>query len=351
MRNGKLEVLALGDRFSAAFKSIEHALLELGELSYRTDDSFPKAEDVVNAVRNSSFDLAIMPNPYGNPKRLWMYKHLRDCGFPVIVFDRGALPGSWFFDLGFNADSPTYHPLKWDTCLTDEQVTNVRNYIENVKNAQTSLESQGPVSSPDELKERLGISGKKVLFVGFQRPSDTTITYFSGPIGSYENFTKLVSEVNVLTQSLAPEWVVIAKKHPLEQQRPSARLLYVDDDENINSLINTADMVLVVNSGVGLLASLWNKPVLFAGDAFYSHVSLNRQIRTAQDVIYYMKNPFVPDAAIRDRFIHYLYSTVYSYGTFHTELVAQNDGSYRNITRNIEFQTLRFPSLLKKKDV
>jgi hypothetical protein len=349
MKDGNLEILAIGDRFSAAYRSIETAISELGKITYKEEKTFQNATDAVDFVRNSSFDAAVMPNPYGNERRLWIFRHLRSHGFPVIVFDRGALPGSWFFDVGFNADSPTYHPINWDGSLDSEQTEKVRTYIERVKD-ERPLEMQGPATDGDELRDRLGVTGKKVLFVAFQRPSDTTIKYFSGQIGSYQKFCDLVSEVNVIAKKLAPDWVVLAKKHPLEREHPQTNVQFVDDEENINSLIAASDMVLVVNSGVGLLASLWDKPVLCAGEAFYSHVSLNRQVKTALDVLYYMKNSFVPDGRVRDSFIYYLRESVYSFGEFHTELVKQKDGSYRNITRHIDFHTVRFPSFAKKKE-
>ncbi len=109
--------------------------------------------------------------------------------------------------------------------------------------------------------KKLNLEGKKVLLVPFQRPSDTTIKYFSDPIGNFENFVSLVEDVNAELCQAGSLWALIAKRHPLEVERPSRNLQFVDDETHINDLIDLADAVLVVNSGVGLLAQLWEKPV------------------------------------------------------------------------------------------
>jgi len=121
------------------------------------------------------------------------------------------------------------------------------------------------------------------------------------------------------------------------------------DDAHVNDLIEAADAILAVNSGTGLLSMCWGKPVLLAGTAFYAHPGLNRQVRTVDDVEYNLRNLFSVEGQTRDRLIHHLISKVYSFGTFHTELVRQDDGAFRNVTRKIEFDTLRVPDCVKKK--
>jgi glycosyltransferase involved in cell wall biosynthesis len=348
MKNGVLEILALGDRFSASYRSIEETLRDIGDLSFREEHSFDNAEDMIDYVRNSSFDLVVMPNPYGNERRRWIYVHLKRLDFPVLVFDRGALPGSWFFDLGFNADSLSYHPLAWDNALREDENYAVEDYIQNAKN-QLPLEHQGHRLGGEQLKQKLGLSGKKVLFIPFQRPSDTTIKFFCGGIKTFDNFICLVNQSRKLLEQHASEWVVVAKRHPLEQVRPHANVLFVDDDTHVHDLIEMSEAVLLINSGVGVIASLFDKPVLHAGDAFYSHPGMNRNVKTPEDVVYWLLRGFEVSKSARNRFIHHLVNKVYSFGTFETERVLHKDGAYRNITRKINFDTVKIPEGLVKK--
>jgi hypothetical protein len=344
-----LDVLALGDRFSAAYRSIDDAVRSLGKVTYRDEKTFMDAADGVDFVRNSSFDVVVMPNPYGNGRRLEIYNSLRELDFPVIVFDRGGLPGSWFFDVGFNADSRSYHPLQWDRPLTEKERADVRDYLARVKDM-APLEAQGGRIGAVRLRQELRIGERKLLFVPLQRPSDTTTRFFCAPMASLAEFDNLVADVVGRTATRLKDWVVVAKKHPLEVDRPNIPALYADT-AHINDLIEASDAVLLLNSGAGLLSLCWDKPVLIAGTAYYAHPMLNRSVRTADDVEYSLSRLPSVDPEIRDRFFHHLTKKVYSFGSFHTELLRQSDGAFRNITRRIDFNELRMPESIVKKKV
>lgn len=346
--NRILDVLALGDRFSSAYRSIEDVVRGIGKITYRDEKTFKDVADGIDFVRNSSFDVVLMPNPYGNERRRGIYDNLRQLDFPVIVFDRGGLPNSWFFDVGFNADSASYHPLNWDHPLSEEQRISVERYVASVKDELLPLEAQGDRIGGERLRKELRVGDRRLLFVPLQRPSDTTTRFFCAPLKSLTEFNELVSAVAARTHSRMKDWIVVAKKHPLETERPNLPVVFADT-AHINDLIEAADAVLLLNSGTGLLSLCWEKPVLIVGTAYYSHPLLNRQVRTADDVEYSLERLPIVDTDIRDRLIHHLISKVYSFGTFQTELVRQDDGTFRNITRRIDFEKLRLPDCLKKK--
>lgn len=341
--SGELSILALGSKEKASFTSIRVALAAMGNLHFRHEQSYKSTAEAVNEILLSAYDAVVMPNPYGNPRRLDIYRGLRSSGFPVIIFDRGALPESWFFDLGFNADSPSMDESRWNTPLDPTQRSAIYTRIQTFKNVAPALEAQGPRRGK-AWRETLGIqSNVKVLFVPFQRPSDTTVRYFGDPIGSFEQFCTMVEELSQRLRDSGEEWIVVGKKHPLESIRPPCDIPYVDDDVHINDLIEGADALLVINSGVGLLASLWEKPVIVSGTAFYRHDGLNRSASTVDEVLAHLTRLPVVDPDIRDRFIHHLATRIYSFGSFETERVAMKDGSLRTVTRAIRFHELRFP--------
>lgn len=344
-----INILALGNRFSAAYTSLEHELMAHGNVSYHSEHDFKRVDDAIRYVRNSAFHVVVMPNPYGNTRRLGIYQQLKILNFPVITFDRGALPDSWFFDTGFNADSDAYHPLYWDKPL--ENAAQTEQYISKIKQGEQALEAQGARLGGDTLKQRLGIAqDKKVLFVPFQRPGDTVITYFSD---GYDAFVTAIEMLNrSIEKNLFDEWILLAKKHPLETKRPSEQLLFVDDDVNIYDLIEAADLIVLINSGVGLLAQLWEKPVLYFGRVFYGHPKLNLPVRSYMDILYHMRALPRPDRETMLRLIAHLRDSVYSFARFETELVRQKDGAYRNVTRFIDFYHVQFPDVtqwMKKK--
>ena len=338
-----LRVLALGNPKAAAYESVADALITFGQILFRDEKSFRSVTDCIDFVREGAYDLVLMPNPYGNEHRLQIYQALKQNNVPIVTFDRGGLPRSWFFDVGFNADSPSYASHVWDHPLAPSERVHVRRYIEQVRTDLEPLEAQGARVGAEKLRKQLAIGDRKVLFVPFQRPSDTTVRYFSSPMRDFAEFESLVGAVEELTRSIHSDWVVIAKKHPLENVRPSSPSLFANDNAHINDLIELADAVLVLNSGAGLLSLCWDKPVLIAGTAYYANERLNMQVRTVNDVCVALRQLQSVDAETRDRFFHHLIRSVYSFGNFHTELVRQTNGSWRNVTRRIDFDCIRMP--------
>jgi len=348
----KINILALGDRFSAAYQSIEHELINKGNIRYKHENSFKNVADALEYIKTSAplINLVVMPNPYGNKRRMYIYEELKKLQFPVVVFDRGALPDSWFFDTGFNADSDSYHPLIWDKTLEKEVKIDIINYIDSVKKTGKALEEQGNRIGGKQLREELGLEGKKIIFIPFQRPEDTVIKFFS------DGYNTFINEVDNLQKNLqkvlGEEWVILAKKHPLEISHPTSSISFVDDNTNIYDLIELSEYVVLINSGVGVLSMLWEKPVLYFGEVFYGHKNINISVRSYKDVLYHIKKGFQVDKESVYKFIAHLRNSVYSFGNFETEKVLQKDGSYRNITRYIDFYQVRFPNsenLIKKK--
>lgn len=344
-----LDILALGDRFSAAYRSIEDVTRSIGKVTFHSEHAYAGVDEAISHIRNSSFEAVMMPNPYGNERRLAIYRRLREIDFPVIAFDRGGLPDSWFFDSGFNADSPTYRMSEWDKPLTAQEEVEIEAYIHRLRNSASALEAQGERVGGQVLRARLGLQGKKVLFVPFQRPSDTTIKFFAGSLKGWGEFVSHVEEIAALCEGTAPEWVVIGKRHPLETENPTHRINLVPEGVHIHDLLEMSDAVCLVNSGVGLLAAAFDKPVFHFGEAYYSHPMLNRRVHSPDEVVICLRNlaPKI-DTGARNALFHHLKNRVYSFGVSKMELIRQSDGSLRNITRHIDFAEVRLPAAVRR---
>ncbi|WP_114011466.1 glycosyltransferase [Cohaesibacter intestini] len=341
-----LRFLALGNPKAAAFTSLSSALTVLGEIDFRHENEFASLVDVSNLVVEKNYKAILFPNPYGNETRLKIYRYCRALKISIIVFDRGGLPDSWYFDVGFNADSPSYDAENWDQPLSKEESDDVQAYRQQLVSSDKCLEDQGARIGVEALRAQMGLQGKKILFVPFQRPADTTVRYFKGEFGSFESFVDKIEQISASSELKNAGWVVVCKKHPLEEIRPKAGLSFAPDDTHIHDLLELCDAVCLINSGVGLLASLFDKPVYHFGEVYYGHEGLNRPVNEARDVIQALMSSLLKvSSETRDRLLNYLVNRIYSFGNFHTERVRQKDGSFRNITRRIDFTSLRFPDL------
>ncbi len=339
-----MRTLALGRPRTAFYGSIQHELVHFGEVVFVDERSLPLGA-LLRRVSDEGFDRVLMPNPYGNETRLACYQALRAAGVTVVASDRGALPDSWFFDHGFNHDSPSYAPRQWDHPITDPtREQNTRDYLRSLRSSGRALEAQGPRHGPQALRARLGLDERPMLFVPLQRPDDTVVRYFSGSVASLSQFVQRVAMLAQEQDAAGQPWNVVFKKHPLETERlPIAgeRMRYAPDQTHVHDLLEASDAVLCLNSGVGLLSLCFGKPTGCFGDAFYAHRGLAVSLRSVEDARRFLHARPAPDSVKVERFVHHLRTRVYSFGRMHTELITGRRGAKQRITRHIEFQELR----------
>lgn len=341
------KILVLGKEGSQSHHPFLPVVSSLGDILYHSEGSFKRPSDIFIFIYKNKIDIVAMLNPYGSEKRLHLYNLLRKIQFPVLTYDRGGLPDSWFFDVGFNADSPTYSPLHWDNPLNANDIMIVKEYISNVRKSGVTLERQGQRVGAANLRKSLGLNGKNILFVPFQRPHDTTVRYFSGSVRGIPDFIRVVEEIAKLLPLYAPDWVILGKQHPLEQNFLSNSIRIVPPDTHIHDLLEICSAVCLINSGVGLLATLFERPVYHFGESYYSHPKLNRRVSSASDVVLSLRDnliDFCPET--RDRLIHYLRYKVYSFGHSDMEIVSNKDGSFRNVVRHIDFREIKIPDAI-----
>ncbi|MEP1449249.1 MAG: glycosyltransferase [Paraglaciecola sp.] len=339
------KTLILGVKGDQSWLSIRQILPYLGELEYRSEFTFNGNEDFEKFLKRNNIQRLFFWNPYGNETRLKLYKWAKSTNFPFMVFERGALPDSWFIDeTGFNADSTKYDYQNWQH-IHGDVLHETSFYIDNLIECGNTLEENGARLGKDLLREKLDklyrIGSKKVLFIPFQRPSDTVIKYFSGDVGGYEQFCELVTNVQ---RKLDPnEWVVLAKKHPLETQRPivGADVIFVEDDTHIYDLLSLADKTLLMNSGVGVLAMLFKTPLCYVSDCFYGIEGVNKKASNLDEVMTFINAPQSVDWEKVLQFITYLKNDFYSFASTSTYLRKEEDGSLRSITEKLTFTEIK----------
>ena len=340
-----MKVLILGKKDSLFVKSIKQVIDLLKVKNYISEHSFNKSAEIVDYVLKNEFTHVLMPNPYGNNKRYNCYLQLKKRNINVIASDRGALPGSWFFDSGFNFDSPSYKAAAWRKPLNHQEKSSVLEYINKLKSSDETLEKNGQRVGGDKLKQKMHIpKEKKIVFVSLQRPTDTVIQFFSDPVKSVENFIDWVCGVEKILNEKNDDYIFLLKKHPLENfyfpiKTESENIKYVHDDVHIYDLIEISDCVFLINSGVGVLSLAFGKKVVCAGQAFYAEKGLAHSAKTIDYAAKLIKDATTPNEERVIEFFHHLIHKVYSFGKFETRISEGPTGSIRE-TENIIFSKI-----------
>jgi len=341
-RSSPKKTLVLSKEDNYFTDALRRAIPAMGEVAFIDEATFTNPDDLILHLKNNHFTHLGFKNPYGNPHRLNLYQRIRESHFSYWVFDRGALPNSWFFDPnGFNADSTSYHGNHWDKPLSLEEQDKARQFIDDLCQGSEALEKNGSRVDEDRLRKQLNVGDRKVVFVPFQRPTDSVCKYFSGNAESAEGFNKIVSALSEMLDD--NHWIIVGKKHPLEAAAPDIpKLTFADNDTHVHDLLSLADYVVVLNSGVGLLASLFDKPTIYLGDAFYGHEGINHYAKDAAGIVDLLSQDIKPDKTLVERFTYHLTDRVYSFGaSSYTEVTRKEDGGKLSLVNNILFENIR----------
>ncbi|THK34619.1 glycosyltransferase [Ensifer sp. MPMI2T] len=347
--------LYLGQPQSHASECIRDVQPLLGRMKFILEKEFLdetgeiNEQDLQQTIETLGVTRILFHSPYGNSGRQKVYNWCRETGFPYLVFERGALPDSWFFDpTGFNADSKSYAESLWNFELTTEQRAKATQYIQETLNTKPSLETQGTRVGASALASSLKIGGKKVLFVPLQRPNDTVIKHMAGDSDGYNKFIAMIDEAAGRLRKMG--WVVLCKKHPLETvsaDMQNAR--YAPDDTHFLDLLELCDAVALINSGVGIYAMMMGKPTFVHGQSFYAFEGLNTSLRSysADDLVKSVVERGPVDHEKTLRFVHHLITNVYSFATATTERREEADGSFSTITTGLDFYQINLPGVPK----
>lgn len=108
------------------------------------------------------------------------------------------------------------------------------------------------------------------------------------------------------------KWDVVIKKHPLNKSFSVEKKLnevsehqhVIISDASIHDLIDQSDAVFLVNSGVGLEALFYEKPVYAFGESDYSY-AVSRTIKTEEDLNSVLSSEFTFDLERVAQFIFY----------------------------------------------
>lgn len=281
---------------------------------------------------------AVFNNPYGTEKRKKIYDIMKSHGIKCYVVERGALPWSIYVDhSGFCAESELYDEKYWINNSNSQELAETSNYIDTLKKNRETLEPQKNNDNIKELKNK--INSRKTLLVIYQSPSDTTTRYFCGNIETYDNF---ITETQNLTKFLNEDWVILYKNHPLSLQKVNIDKAINVDEYHINDLLELCTCVALLNSGVGVLALLYEKPVFYFGKVFYKINECNYQVLSAKNLADNLqKNAISFNKEKALKFINYLLHHFYSFANWERKERKYTDKANLSISININYEILR----------
>ena len=157
-----------------------------------------------------------------------------------------------------------------------------------------------------------------------------------------------LQELRKISTSLSDDWVLVYKNHPLSLEKFEGINAICADNFHINDLIELSSMVSVFNSGVGLIAQAFMKPVLYYGACFYKIDGVNFEFINAQSVLKLLNNLEPINGEKVRRFYSYLINEFYSFASWDAVLVKKNSISKVSKASNIEYHIVRIPGYPEK---
>lgn len=218
----------------------------------------------VNTLRQAGFDRIVFANPMGKDAYRNLYHDVRHSDFPMLICERGSLPGTVFLDpMGFLADSSLYqapediHDQNIDAAA---QLAQLRHRYFNRPTLEPETggnlkRSDSPVSN-----------GKPIVLFVLQDTADTAVKHFSGPGGDYPTFLKFCAE---LAKSRRNDFQFLYRPHP---RNPDTIVNHASPapDQNMTEAVQQATFIITYTSGVGFISNLLERPVGFFGRPFYA---------------------------------------------------------------------------------
>ena len=222
-------------------------------------------------------------------KTLSLLAHTHDV--PVLFFERGLLPQTLYVDTeGVNYKSSLAGDKWFNNKIpysSGKKIAMAKDYCQKIKAEKKSVVDIGEKKSVREIKKKLNIrASDKVILFPMQIEADSNILYFS------PHYSKMIEIIKDIQRAIAQfkDIQLIVKLHPEDKNRlnelrsltnNSTHLL---DDVNLYSLFELADLIITVNSTVGLEALLFEKPVIVLGKAIYSEKGFTYDLLEKQNL-------------------------------------------------------------------
>ncbi len=187
-------------------------------------------------------------------------------GIPSSFIERGLFKDSIFLDReGVNGAASIHHadPKRFDPAVLTPQDREVLGNYFNLNREPQAL---------DPAEDLPQLTGKRVVFFPLQVQLDTNIVLYSKYKSMREAFFKIYEQLNDGNTAF------VLRPHP--EENPDQKLnipvlpnVIVSMDKDLQYWISRCDLVVTINSTVGLEALIEHKPVVCLGGSIYSAFS------------------------------------------------------------------------------
>ncbi|MDX0135797.1 glycosyltransferase [Sinorhizobium meliloti] len=251
------------------------------------DDEPETIASITDGLVSGELTALAIFNPY--MKSHAQFKQLvllaRDLGREVIIIERGALPGTIYYDEEVAYASPSFTEERFrQEQFSDDEIAGARSYIEELRAGDDTLEQMDDYATTRRKLSGLAALTKPICFIPLQLHDDMAVTMFIKGGQQYPEFSASLSD----TISANPDIIFVVKPHPLSKldllaQKPN--LILAAREDNIHCLLDLASFVVCYNSGVGLLSLLHQTPTATIGNAFYNMAGAGYHASSAQDAV------------------------------------------------------------------
>ncbi|WP_373414622.1 glycosyltransferase [Ensifer aridi] len=236
------------------------------------DDAPPTIAAITNALVEGEIEDVAIFNPYMKSHSAFRTVVIlaREMSRKVIVIERGALPGTIYYDddVCYNLASYGEEAFEQER-FSGAEIAYAANYIHTLRRGEKTLERMDPYDVTEQKYLALKYSKKKICFVPLQLDDDMAVTMF---IKGEQRYPEFISTLPSLIER-NPDVVFIIKPHPLSKTdnlRSAPNVILADREDNVHSLLDLASATICYNSGVGLLSLLHETPTITVGNAFYN---------------------------------------------------------------------------------
>ena len=246
-------------------------------------------------LATNKFDIIVLWNDM-KWHQLIIKKLATKSGIKTAFFENGTLPNTVTFDkkgVNYNNSIPKNREF----------------YLERASDKEIS-------TAPAILK--FSNTKEGYVFVPFQVDYDTQIISHSPWVKNMDEFYYALQQI---VRTLPNNITIYVKEHPASARcykhlHNKDKRIEFKNDVATDVLMDDAELVITINSTVGLESIIKNKPVIVLGNAFYCIDGICQYAKSVQELIQKVQTASYPNQIVLKKFISYLSNQYYIPGNW-----------------------------------